>query len=212
MDVVEVAYKVHDSTGDRRICWKDGMPILAKPPGYFVTGAEFVEWVRSGDPPEGVLNLPRKVRDEHTRFVGMVRYAISKPMIEDAARIIQGQRTKRIRAREAADLLKTHSDLYEKISALGYDTNWGFEDRRVHGVMISNAAPDQLEDILSEVEDRDQHPMAPRKIIARRAFKIPYEELFSSESVEVIQAPDHRLVLPRGKVEPVDLANAVREA
>jgi hypothetical protein len=100
MSEVEILYKVNDTN-----TWRDGDPMVIKPPGIYLTSGDYYQWSK-GKEPEGITALGPNIRAIHRRFIGRVRYALEGPTIEEAMMDEYGEQIERAanRVTEAASV------------------------------------------------------------------------------------------------------------
>jgi len=208
----EALVKIGDSTGDPRASWRDGQVIVVRPEGVHVTPEEYLLWLRSETEPAQFSALAASLRAPHERWIACQRYCLSDAFDVGEVMAARGQsKDDALRLRDEA------KRMHDRALAEGYDTNWGYQDLRVHAaVLVQVGSLADVEEMLHVPSVPGLHPTAPRWRGPRRASRLPYERFISGETLERIRDPKERVSPPRHKsrelaVPAVQLLQAMKE-
>jgi hypothetical protein len=190
MAEVEILYKSHDSTN-----WRQGDPMVIRPPGVYVPPHEYEKWVRESVEPPAIANLGQNLRAIHRRFVSRVRFVLSDPPMKE---VLHYSRRGMGRG-EAANRMDDEKRAHDLCLELGYDTNWGFDDVLTHAVLLADLDIAECNELLCTPTDEGEHPWAPRKRRGKRGYCVHYERILTKDTVERVHDPNERVRPPRGK-------------
>lgn len=191
----EALVKIGDSTGDPRASWKDGQVIVVRPEGVHITPEEYALWL-AGEEPAQFSALAASLRAPHERWIACQRYCMSSEFKVQEVMAARGQ--------SKDDALKLRDEakrMHDRALQDGYDTNWGYQDLRVHAaVLVQVESLADVEEMLHVPAVPGLHPTATRWRGPRRASRLPYERFISGETLERIRDPGERVSPPRHKV------------
>ena len=207
--LVELEIKLGDSGTGIRDGWLDGQVVHWQLPGTWLSPIDFMNWFLtfqnpggpgSGDPP-GFSSWSLADQETHARRVQELAFLTSATTTASTAALIRyGLRPTQANiddTQREIDLAAEHVDWF---ATHGYDLRWGRQDLAHFGILRADLTAEQLLDLEYRPIDTTRHPYAEREPRARRAFRIPYEDLVSAST--------RSDWLDRSLVVPVDRAAA----
>ncbi len=205
--MAEVLFKVGDSGS-----WRDGEPIVAKPSGLYISADDWLSWVnldgpRLGTPPPGYKGLRRRQREIHRRYAFQARLLLAPNL--GTRKSFLGSWADRD-PDELEDQAKVYEHALLNIKEMGYDTNWGFEERRRHGIMTVEMSLEDVEDALAPPIDMGRSPLGPRHEKRRRGVRMKFRETYSEDTVLNFETPGRPFYVPRS-ARPLERDTAIGE-
>jgi hypothetical protein len=178
--ITEILFKVGDGTKA-----KDGMPLAVKGEGYLLTPAELTTYIQSEVLPAGFLALPENEQAGHLRRINQIKYLTQAGLTAGQVATKKwgyfyttGYAETRLKMEEIA-LGYIMQAIEDKIYIMnhGLDTNWGFVDLTVFGVVRADVTPMVAEDLIERELDEAAHPYAEPTYLRFRKWRVPYETL-----------------------------------
>jgi len=186
---VELLIKIGDSGGS-----KDGQVIAAKPDGWLIPGTAMVAWIDLGKAPAVLAEMPRYLADQIRRVINRIRWDLAHTVegivaeynIRAPTQEIAEQKAEQYKALAVADRARMIVE--------GADTNWGYEDLRVHFALKIDS--DDPHDFLEFVDcDRDTDHLATWR--GKRRNKVDYSQLYDAAKLTLIADKQQRVDVDR---------------
>lgn len=177
--------------------YQDGMPIVVKGSGLYMSPAQIINWFQNSVTPPGYTELPENEQDLHYRRLQQIKYLTAGSTTPIGAATIRfgtsyTNGSAAMKAKLEA-IVQRHMDGAQidraNIVAHGYDTNWGAGDLKSFGVITVSLPPGFAEDVALEQIDDTAHPYVPLTMKRRRRWKIPYAALLPGPEVASMQNP-----------------------
>jgi hypothetical protein len=214
MVYVEVAFKT-TSTGQP----EDGAPLAIMGSGLYIAPASMAAWFNNSTVPPGISDLPEAKRKMFGRRLKSLEI-LSRPETApyDVAVRRWGNDFTGAPGAVQVEVLKAAQQMIddalvdrEQLISTGLDTNWGFEDRRLFGVMVADLSLSQVNEVVSPLLDETVHEYADELMLKQRRWRLQYEALLSQGSIDDIKNKDKRIVVVRN-VTPFTASQLVRGA
>lgn len=204
----EILYKVGNSgvgnTFDIRKHYLDGMPIAIKPTGIVVSSAEWLAWLDAdASRPAQVATLPDNRQISFDRLVARTRAmldgsaTVATILAERFPELDPGVPEYQTKAQQVLDGLL---DVHTKIQAQGWDSNWGFEEVKNFGVMISDVPYEYMDEVVTPPSEPNLNTFEVTDTWAQRGAIVPYDTILSGDSVTDIKTPGVQVPVARGEI------------
>lgn len=167
---MEVLFKVGDSGGSR-----DGDIIAIEPDGWHIPGADMAAWIQDAKEPALLVSMPRYLADRMRRDVLRILWHV--------ANTPPGQPEYE---RAVADMAKA--------ADVGWDTNFGMVDLKVHGVV---RVPDLSIHEQRELLDRDWVQDHTGKVLGKKRYKVDYAAVLPAQKVANLRDSAKRVDVDR---------------
>lgn len=178
--IVEVIFRIGD--GPRG---KDGMPLAVMGEGFLLTKAHIVTYMQSDVLPAGFLALDENLQDGVLRRLMQIRY------LTGTERTVGQVATKKwgLRYTTGTEAQRTYMEAIAEgllagaaadralVLEHGLDTNWGFSDLKLFGIIRADLPPAVVEDLVSPELDETTHPYEDPKFLRFRKWRVPYQVL-----------------------------------
>jgi len=200
MTYTEILFKVGNGTKAT-----DGMPVAVAGSGFLITGAMMTDFIQNSTVPPGFDALEDNAKDIHMRRAKQIKYLVDpSTTAQDVAlkrwgmRYANGTAEQRAQIEAAAQtyISRAAVDL-ARIQAYGYDVNWGFEDRRLFGVIMADLPGEVVEDLIMRELDETRHVYQDPEYVRFRRWRVPYESLLPGGVVVQLQNPNQVVNLDR---------------
>jgi hypothetical protein len=203
MAFTEVLFKVGNGTKAT-----DGMPIAILGSGMLITKDMLLDYIQNNTTPPGFSELQDNEKDAHWRRLGQIKY------LTNAGRTAQEVALQRYGLKYSSATVQQRAEMdvigqkyidqavidRARIVASGYDTNWGFGDLTVFGVICVDLSAAIVEDLVKRHMDEAAHPYADPVYLRFRRWRIPYENLLSAGVVAQLQDPNQLVPVDRTTV------------
>lgn len=205
---MEVLIKIGDSGGS-----KDGQIIACKPDGWLIPGAAMAAWIDGGKEPVVLAEMPQYQSDRLKRRINRLRWERMHTAEEIVAEFVlvkpeDANDTAKVAVamQEASDRIVLAESDRARMIAEGVDTNWGFEDLKVHfALKLTSTDPHDY----IELVDREQGTDHKAVVTAKGRNKIDYATLYDAAKLADIADKEKRLdvdratAVPRVAVKPI---------
>lgn len=179
---MELLIKIGDSGGS-----KDGQIISVRPNGWLIPGLIMKAWIDGGKEPVVLAEMPRYLVDRLNRRINRLRWELTHTVVEIAAEFdFDEQLAENDKALAVVDRAR--------IIAEGVDTNWGFQDLRIHFALKINS--DDPYDYI-EFVDREQGTDHKALVTAKRRNKVDYMKLYDAVKLSAIADKEQRVEVDR---------------
>lgn len=184
---MELLIKVGDSGG-----YKDGQIISVKPSGWLISPTDMEAWIDDGKEPAVLTEMPEYQVNRLKRRVNRLRWELSHTAVEIAAEFnFDEEESERRKAMAESDC--------SRMMILGVDTNWGYEDLKVHHVLRVAKIDDH--DYI-ELVDRDRNIDHIARIKGKRRYCVNYAPQYSPAELVDIRDKAKRVEVDRVTVVP----------
>lgn len=219
---MEVLIKIGDSGGS-----KDGQIISVLPDGWLISALDMKAWLDDGIESAVLGDMPEYQVRRLQRRINRLRWVLAHTAAEFVAEFLPPVRTTRIDPITKAVIILTPEEIAEamdqqeqeaeremaiavadrtRMIALGVDTNWGYEDLKVHWAVRLEKLNDHDYPGLKEREQDIDHQ---GRITAKRRYRVAYESHHTVAQLTNIRDPAKRIEvdrmteLPRTAVEAI---------
>lgn len=180
--MAEISFKVTQSGG-----YRDGEIISVKPDGWHIQSWDILAWVQNGVVPPSVVGMPEYRKRRLARRIAEVKWKLTHTAEEIEAEWSLSEGAGIIEKEKAEN---TRDMLLEA----GLDTNWGYEDLKLHGVVCVD---DVSEHDAVEFVDADQNTDHIGFAKAKRRWRFRYWEHLTVEKVEAFRDETLRVQVDR---------------
>jgi hypothetical protein len=214
MAVVEVLIKIGDSPGygaDPKKGWRDGAPIEVKPPGQYFSPAEIDAYLSTvdvnsgppftgGTPPAGWSSLDQHDQDTIKRRLDQLAFLVApgRTALEvttwrnpeapnDLGNLAQAQK-----------MIGQAGTSVFQLSTYGLDSNWGWSDLRVHGVLLMDIDWGDWKSWSEPPIVTTSHPLARLDNVRRKRWRCKYEEFVPAGLRAQLADPATYVLVNRG--------------
>lgn len=181
--MAEILVKIGDSGGSR-----DGEVIAIKPDGWLIPGAAMATWLRTGVEPLTLAAMPdylqRRIRRRILRLRWLLTHAVPEIQAEYEEYNLESEALRQKTMAEADQ---------ERMESLGLDTNWGYDDLRIHAaVRVEDMTGHEAAELLDSADEVDHHG----EWRAKRRWRLRYEATVDAKALADFRDP--------AKLVPVD--------
>ncbi len=210
-------YEIQVKIGDSQVStvaldrhWLDGQPVVIRSAGHWVSPTDYKRWLEQDVLPGGIALLRPNKRDIFTRQMRALRAVLyeNRTYEQIAVSRFPGEGVNARTLEEAQRYFLDCEAQFGMLNAVGLDTNWGFSDLMEFGIIVTDLAPEDADDVMAVPLRVDGDPVAPGQMWARRRYRVPYETLLSAGSVTAFQTKGVHVAVPR---ESASLTPFVRE-
>lgn len=121
---------------------RDGEVLCVRPDGFFVTPVECLAWIDDGTEPLQVATWPGRLQRLFRQRIAELRWKLHHTDAEVDSEYDLPEGTAKFDR-------QLYKDDRAKFVTLGFDTNWGWEDRRAHApVRMSDLTLEEVESLL----------------------------------------------------------------
>ena len=191
---MELLLRIGDSGGSR-----DGQVIAAKPDGWAIQPLEMKAWIDGGKEPPCLAAMPPYQQRMKRRQIARLRWELTHTAVEIAAEFD-------IKDKDGGfDLDEAERRVADAVEARAWgishvtETNWGRDSLQVHCVV--RVEDGDIHDY-AELIDRDATVDHKATILAKRLYRVAYEEQFDAAKLADIRDPAKYLPIDRGTVVP----------
>lgn len=207
MPTFELLFRVGDNPGQMGLgAWKDGMIIDFKRRGEDFVTSELVTWIGTygtgvlGADPTGFSATPESTQVNWRRRMKQLNYLLHSAVQSGnataletlrAIRFPEGYTSEEERLDQIGDIqaMAREADRIRDliVSHGGIDTNWGYTELKVHGVVCVDLTYEQVINAKEGPTDETVHPILKRKAWARSGWRVKYESFMTAARIARIR-------------------------
>jgi hypothetical protein len=203
MAVVEVSIKIGDSANygtDPVNGWRDGAPIEVKPPGFFFSPAECQDYFDTGTPPSSWSSLRAHDQEVIKRRLDQLTYLTEpgRTALEVTTIRNPDDPTNVKNLATAQKMIAQAEGAVFQMTTYGLDTAWGWNDLRVHGVILMDIGWNDWLNFMDPPIITTDHPVAPLRTARRKRWRVTYENFVPAGTIADLQDNGTYVAVNRG--------------
>lgn len=199
---VEVLCKINDSPNyatDPVNGWRDGAVIEVKAPGFYFTDVEVTDYLDNDIVPASWASMRQHDQDVIARRLNQIKYLVEpgRTALEVTTIRWPDDPNNVDHLATAQQMIAQAEETKFQLATYGLDSNWGWNDLRVHGVVLVDVDWNDYLNVTDPPIDTALHPVAMVQNEHRRRYRCMYETFTNASYQADLRDPSIWVAAPR---------------